>query len=127
MNLTRQAYLKRCNNRSFTYYLHNKIFLCTALIINLKQQYHHFVSIFFQCNGIRQYSPIYITIHSPNNHLCALDTTLRILITFYKLHVILVIKIGCHKRDSNHRSQMIGIILKRSSDLSHHDWIHFCK
>ena len=27
------------------------------------------------------YSPIYITIHGPNNHHCALDTTLRILIT----------------------------------------------
>ena len=41
-------------------------------------------NIFF--NGIRwPFSFIYITIHSPNNHRCALDTTLRILITYYML------------------------------------------
>ena len=34
------------------------------------------------------YSLIYITTHSPSNYLCAVDTTLRLLITWYKLHVM---------------------------------------
>ena len=33
------------------------------------------------------YSIIYITIHSLYNYLCVLDTTLRVQITWYKLHV----------------------------------------
>ena len=37
------------------------------------------------------YSSIYITIHSLINYLCTLDTTLRILDTWYKLHDMNVI------------------------------------
>ena len=47
----------------------------------------HIILFYVRASG-GLYSSIYITIHSLINYLCELDTTLRVLNTWYRLHVI---------------------------------------
>ena len=60
------------------------------------------------------------------NYLCALDTTLRIMNTWYKLHVMWLYGFYILKRDSIHRRQRTTVFEHCWSlyPLSHHGWIN---
>ena len=63
---------------------------CGRVLLNERKANRFDSKSFFKCNGIRWslFSYLHHSLQHLNNYLCALDTTLRILITSYKLHVM---------------------------------------